>query len=206
MLTYYWYVRNWVCKKTTFFMFVYIHKSTSTQSLVLQLIRQLSCLSAKRETKSMQFCATCEGLFRFTEHSRFYRLVYYHNTLPVHSTEQSQRGRMLWLACFSLWRLKEGMAIFTERTYPAPPFSPHGPTLQGWRLSFAARGCVLHQYVPSFSLPPYQHPPFFASPRRTWCTGTPAFSLKNQQPLMLDEGKRSWRRKKEGGVFPLIDS
>ncbi|KAI4815473.1 hypothetical protein KUCAC02_005617, partial [Chaenocephalus aceratus] len=44
--------------------------------------------------------------------------------------------------------LKEGMAIFTKRV---PPL---GPILLGWRLSFTAGGCVLHQYISSPSPSP----------------------------------------------------
>lgn len=62
--------------------------------------------------------------------------------------EENKRGRMLRLACFALWRLKEGMAIFTKS---APPRSHPA------RLAFElhSRGmCFAPVHLFSLPLPP----------------------------------------------------
>lgn len=63
--------------------------------------------------------------------------------------------------------------IFSSQPLPPePPTTPHSPPTLAFFFSF------------------------FTSPPRTRCAGTPISSLKNQQPLMLDEGKRSCRRRR----------
>lgn len=149
-----------------------------------------------------------QRIFWFTKHlvAALHRHVYYHNAYCLFTMwwGEHEGQNALQLACFALWRLKEGMAIFTERV-------PHlllsvPPCYAGvWASQPGDVFCTSTSLLP----PPPPQSPLTASPLRTRCTGTPTSSLKNQQPLMLDEGKRSWRREsgeKEGGVFPLIDS
>lgn len=141
--------------------------------------------------------------FWFTKHlvAALHRHVYYNAycLLTVWWGEQEKHNAAVGSFC-SLKAEGGHGNIYWES---APPSSHPA------RLAFElhSRGMCFAP-VHLFSLPLTPSPPS-ASPLWTHCTGTPTSSLKNQQPLMLDEGKRSWRREsgeKEGGVFPLIDS
>lgn len=154
----------------------------------------------------MQLCTTYKGLFLFTKHfvAALHRHVYYHNAYSLFTVWRGERERQnAAVGLFCSLKAEGGHGNIYWESAPPPSWSHPA------RLAFEllSRGMCFAP-VHLFSLPLPLNTPF-ASPLRTHCTGTPTSSLKNQQPLMLDEGKRSWRREsgeKEGGVFPLIDS
>lgn len=146
--------------------------------------------------------------FGFKRHlvTALHQDVYFHNAHSLFTVCRGEHERQnAAVGLFCSLKAEGGHGnIYRES---APPRSHPA------RLAFELHSRGMCFCTSTSLLPPSSNLPFFsASPLRTRCTGTPTSSLKNQQPLMLDEGKRSWRReskgrgRKEGGVFPLIDS
>lgn len=113
----------------------------------------------------------------------------------------SQYGAGEAESCIWLVLLFEGWRRAWQYLLSNPPPKSHPARLV---FQLLCRGMCFAP-VHLFSLPPSPPSPL-SSPLRTCSTGTPTSSLKNQQPLMLDEGKRSLEegeQRERGRCFPL---
>lgn len=162
---------------------------------VLLLIRQFSQSCNEGNIK-------CAVRSTTQQQQLFNRLVYYQSTLSLLTVQKAEWKRQIAVIGL-LFSLKAERGHGNIYWVPAPP--PLPCRSHPARLAFMPHSQGMC-FAPVWDFSASPSFPSSASPPCTLCTGTPTSSLKNQQPLMLDEGERSWMREKEGGVFPLIDS